>query len=78
MLRDVGRLCDVCGYNILKGEKYIVSKVPKTNAQTILEMTQANPETAPTTTVDSEGNLRLDICLDCHMHMHLPGTSAVN
>jgi hypothetical protein len=78
MLRDGERSCDVCETSIPKGEKYIVSKIPPDKAQLFLETMEANPELAATATLDSEGNLRLDVCLDCHMNMGLPGTSTIN
>jgi len=78
MLRDGQRSCDVCGASIPKGEKYVVSKVPREKARLFLEAMEANPEMSATVTPDSQGNLRLDICLDCHMNMGLPGTSTVN
>jgi hypothetical protein len=78
MLQDNQRSCDVCGASIPGGEKYAVSKVPKDKARLFQERMQANSSLAATTTPDSQGNLRLDICLNCHMNMDLPGTSTVN
>jgi hypothetical protein len=77
MVREGQRSCDVCETSILNGEKYVVSKVPREKALLFMEAMEANPELSATTTPDSEGNLRLDICLDCHMNMDLPGTSTV-
>jgi hypothetical protein len=78
MLRDNQRCCDVCGADIPKGETFVVSKVPKDKARLFQAMMEANPDMAATTTVDSQENLQLDICLDCHMSMDLPGTRTVH
>ena len=79
MLKDNIRSCDVCGSEIPTGERYVVSKIPKHRLQLIEElMPGIEPDMRPTMAVDSQGNLRLDICLDCHMNMSVPGTETVN
>ena len=77
MKRGEVRFCDVCGRVIVKAEKYLVSKVPRTNVRLFLEMMQIKSETAHTT-LDSEGNLRLEICLDCHIRMDRSDNETVN
>lgn len=79
MLKDNTRLCDVCGEIIPKGKKYAVNLVPKENAHVLRFMTLTDPELTPTTTIDSEGNLHLDICLKCRVSMDIQGgTEQVN
>jgi hypothetical protein len=78
MLQDGHRTCDVCGAVIPNEEKYVASKVPQDMASLFLETMDANPELAATTTPDSEGNLRLDICLECHINMSISDTPTVN
>jgi hypothetical protein len=70
MLKDNIRQCDVCDEIIPKGEKYRVSTISKEQAVYL--------DLAPTTMVDSQGNIRLDICLECHLQMGLKGTETVN
>ncbi len=62
-LRADERSCDMCGARIPKGDKYVVSKVPREKARLYLEAMEANPELSATVTPDSQGNLRWDICL---------------
>lgn len=79
MLKDNFRSCDVCGSEIPKGERYVVSKIPKHRLQLIEElMPGIEPDMRPTMDVDSQGNPRLDICLDCHMNMNVHGTETIN
>lgn len=70
---------DVCGSEIPTGERYVVRKIPKQRLQIIEELTTGiEPGMRPTMDVDSEGNLRLDICLNCHMSMDVPGAETIN
>ena len=79
MLKDNIRSCDVCSSEIPTGERYVVSKIPKHRLQLIEElMPGIEPDMRPTMDVDSQGNLRLDICLNCHMNMSVPGTETIN
>jgi hypothetical protein len=78
MLHGGQRSCDVCEAVIPKGEKYVACTVPKGEAPLFQGMMQVNPELATTTTPDSQGNLRLDVCLHCHMNMSISGTPTVN
>ena len=78
MVQDNQRSCDVCGAEIPNCEKYVVSKVRKNKVPLFQEMMEAKPELAATTTLDANGNLRLDICLDCQMNMKMSGTPTVN
>jgi hypothetical protein len=68
MLKDKERLCDVCGETIPKRQKYAVSIIPKDQAKNADLML---PGDVPRT-MDANGNLRLDICLDCKMNMGTP------
>ncbi len=63
MLKESIRYCDVCEEVIARGQHYAVSIIPKQN----VEMARSTLESEGT--LDSSGNLRLDICLDCRMHM---------
>jgi hypothetical protein len=74
MLKDNTRLCDVCDDVIPKGEKYRVSIIPKGKAHLFSD----DPDLIPTTNVDSQGNIRLDICLECHLNMGAKGIETVN
>ena len=82
MLNGNERQCDVCGSEIAKGEKYRLSVVSKKNAGVFRSIMQSesDPDLIPTSTEDAKGNIRLDICLDCYMHMgsRVGGTEAVN
>jgi hypothetical protein len=78
MLRDGQRFCDICEVKIPKGENYVASTVPKSQAHLFRETMEANPEVGVKTTPDSQGNLRLNVCLDCHMNMDPPGTPTVH
>jgi hypothetical protein len=65
MFKDSVRSCDVCGKVIPKGEKYVASTVSKERAELFRSLNEVEPENAATFTTDSEGNVRLDICLEC-------------
>jgi len=70
MLKDEARICDVCGDDIPKGEKYRVAVVPQRTADIFRAMTaEQDPDLIPTSTVDPRGNIRLDMCLACHLSM---------
>ena len=59
--------------------EHCVRVVPKTNALLFASsFARSDPDLAPTTTVDKSGNIRLDICLECHLSMGQPGTEHVN
>ena len=57
-----------------------VSTVSKDQAQLFRSIMEASePDLVPTTTIDTQGNIRLDICLECHMNMGgVKGTETVN
>jgi hypothetical protein len=67
MLKDSIRLCDVCGEIIPKGQQYAVTVIPNEKVQLAESAFATSPDTAPTRTVDANGNIRLDICLDCKL-----------
>jgi hypothetical protein len=69
MIKDNMRICDVCGETIPKGEKYRVNTLPKETALLFKEMATSDMESAPTWSVDSNGNVRLDTCTNCVLHM---------
>ena len=73
MLKDGVRLCDVCGDVISKGQKYAVNVIPKDQAELADSLFAAAPNISPTRTVDAEGSLRVDICLECRVNMGTSG-----
>ena len=79
MLKNLLRSCDVCGSEIPKGERYVVSKITKHRLQFIEDlMPGIEPDMLPVMDMDAQGNLRLDICLACHLNMSVPGTETIN
>jgi hypothetical protein len=70
MLKDNIRQCDVCHRVILKGEKYRVNTISMDKV--------LRPDLAPTTSIDSQGNLRLDYCLECHLKIGGKDTETVD
>jgi len=73
MVRDGTRICDVCGETIPRGTKYAVHVLPQADAKLLISVNDDDPETASTFTLDSRGNARLDICLDCKANMGIQG-----
>lgn len=68
MVIDNRRFCDVCDESIEKGETFVVRTVPQKNALLFRSLVE-NMDDAPSFPVDGEGNVRLDICLDCKMNL---------
>ena len=55
MLRDKVCSCDVCGSEIAKGERYVVSKIPKHQIGIVEELMAATePEMRPHTRAEAE------------------------
>jgi hypothetical protein len=77
VLKGNDRFCDACGNPIVKGEKYAFVTVSKDNAELFHALTEAEPGMTPTISVDSRGNLRLDLCLDCRLTTRFPGDQTV-
>lgn len=77
MLQGKDRFCDVCGDAIAKGEKYAAFTVSKDEAELFHALTDSELDMAPTISVDSQGNLRLDVCLDCRLNMTWPADETV-
>lgn len=70
MVKDGIRFCDVCDETIPKGTTYIMHVLPQAGAKLLISLNKIDdPETATSFTLDSDGNARLDICLDCKAHM---------
>lgn len=67
MLQNDRRICDVCGEQIAKGEKYRRVKL----APTALAMLQSSDDRdlVPTMTVNPDGTVNMDICLTCTLSM---------
>jgi hypothetical protein len=76
MVTNGVRTCDVCEDVIPIGAKYSVSFVPAIHVQSTRELLAH--EGGQAGTLDENGNLRLDICLDCRMNMEMPGEETVN
>jgi hypothetical protein len=72
MLRDGVRHCDVCDQEIPEGERYVVSKISKDFVRSGTSPSEAG------VAIDSLGNARLDICLDCRVNMRVAGEERVN
>ena len=69
----------MCNSEIPRGQKYCVSTVSKHKAHLFRSiMANVSPDPIPTATEDAEGNIRLDICLDCYMHMGISGGEVVS
>jgi hypothetical protein len=77
VLEGKDRFCDVCGAAIVKGEKYAIVTVSKDNAELFDALAEGQPGMAPTISVDSHGNLRLDLCLNCRLNTRFPGDETV-
>jgi hypothetical protein len=66
MFKDGVRTCDVCGESIPKGTEYAMHVLPQYTAKLLID---EDNDLVSTFTVDADGNVRLDICLDCKAHM---------
>lgn len=71
MLKDGKRFCDVCAEDIPKGTKYLKSTMPAQAAA--LLSARDDPGLIPTWTVNDNGTVTMDICLECEVAM---GTAA--
>ena len=79
MVKNNLRSCDLCGSEIPEDEPYVVSNIPKPRLHIIEAlMPGIEPDMRPSMDVDSEGNLRVDICLNCHMNMDVPAAETIN
>jgi len=67
VFKDRQRMCDVCGEDILQGEKYRTATMPAQAAE-MLSATD-DPDSIPTWTVNDNGTVTLDICLTCTVSM---------
>lgn len=65
------------GAAIVRGEKYAIVTVSKDDAELVHALTESEPSMAPTISVDSRGNLRLDLCLNCRLNTRFPGDETV-
>jgi hypothetical protein len=66
MINGGVRTCDVCGEVIPRGTKYVMHVLPQYAAELLMD---EDHEMVPTFTVDADGNVRLDICLNCKANM---------
>ena len=68
MMANDKRTCDVCYREITRGEKYIAHKMEKSHVPLALVERE----------VDAEGNVQLDICLDCRAITGMSGREVIN
>lgn len=68
-----GRSCDLCGEGIAVGERYRVARLPPEIAAIFLDTDDR--DLMPTLTQEPDGNVRLDICLICHLSMGAVATT---
>jgi hypothetical protein len=66
------RYCEVCDSVIAKGKRFAVCIIPQHSVETARGLLECKG------TIDSSGNLRFDVCLECRMHMNLTGDVTVN
>jgi hypothetical protein len=76
VIKDGVRLCDVCAEIIPKGTTYAVHVLSPEEAKLLQSLNNDDPEFAPTFALDSDGNARLDVCLDCKANMGIQGEIA--
>jgi hypothetical protein len=69
MLKDGQRSCAVCSVPIDSEEQYVVLTIPKDKAAPFLALTQGEPDLARRVREDSQGDLRLEVCAACHLHI---------
>ncbi len=67
MLKDNVRVCDVCGEEIPKGQKFRKSTMSTRAANLLSE--SGDPDLTPTSTVNDDGTVTMDICLTCTVAM---------
>ena len=72
MLINGVRFCDVCNEAIEAGARYATSIVQKENSPLLMSLI-SDMEDAPNLTTDIEGNVRIDVCLECKLNMSLTG-----
>jgi len=70
MLSEGKRVCDICGEEIPKGTKFRQNHLPPEAAAMLSD--PDDPELRATFTVNPDGTLTLDRCLDCFMDMDWP------
>jgi hypothetical protein len=75
MLKD--RWCGICCQAIEKGEKYAVITIPKNRTVPFLDLTESEPDLAARISQDPHGNLRLAVCLVCHLHIFTAGVETL-
>lgn len=81
MLNGNTRLCDLCACEIPRGVTYRSTVIPKEQAEFFRQLLEgiSTPEMIPTTTVDPAGNIRMDVCLECHRSLGpIEDTRSVN
>ena len=66
MIKDSSRICDVCGESIPKGSSYQRAILKPEIAELFFNK---DLDVSPTWTNLPNGNIQLDICLDCNLSM---------
>lgn len=64
------RFCDVSNEAIEAGARYATSIVPKDQSPPLMSLISEN-EDSPGFSIDMEGNVRIDVCLECKLNMGL-------
>jgi hypothetical protein len=70
MLSNGVRFCDVCTTAIAVGERYESSIVPRERAEMFFTLISL-ANTAEEFSTDQDGSVRISICLECKMNLHL-------
>ena len=67
MLRNEERYCDICDAAISKGRHYFAILVPRDHVPPNADISRSG------LTVDTLGNIRVDVCHRCKVGMNLSG-----
>ena len=70
MLVNGKRRCDFCQREIVKGERYVVRRIDRSEIPPNFTVTDM--------TLDESGQIRFDICRDCQNRMRLSGEPSVD
>jgi hypothetical protein len=78
MLYRGGRLCDFCGEPIQKGSRFAITVIPREKRGLFSFLKEQNSEIAPTFTLEPNGDVRLDLCVECSLTIHGNGSETVH
>jgi hypothetical protein len=77
MVDDRERSCGICGVAIEEDGQFVVVTVPKDKAAPFLALANSEPDLAAKMLEDAHGNLRMTVCLVCHLYMSTPGVDTI-